>query len=211
MSDELRRDWLGEVLVRAAGDPSERIIEGVAVPFGQVVSVRDTADGPVYQETITRRAVDGLDPVSVLLDYLTDPPLDYNTHRGSRLAGRGITAEADDDGLRMGFRVARTSAGDELLELAREGILTDMSVMFAPRTERRRDDGVLERTGIDIHRVTIVPKGAYSGAQVTAVRAEADLPEPPTAARLVVPSTPLFRREADWFDYLERIADEWTS
>jgi HK97 family phage prohead protease len=207
MPNDLIREWPGEFLVRAAGDPSERVIEGIAVPFGQVVAVRDSADGPVYRETIARGATDGLDPVSVLLDYLTDPPAPYNTHQGSRLAGRGVESETTETGLRMGFRVARTSAGDELLELAREGILTDMSVMFAPRTHRRRDDGVLERTAIDIHRVTIVPKGAYSGAQITAVRAASETDEPPAPpTRLVVPPTPtLIRSDADWDALLERI------
>lgn len=179
---DLSRTWSGTVLVRAAGEPSERIIEGLVVPFGRVATVRDTPDGPVYRESIARGAVDGIDAGRVLLDFLTDPPGSYNTHAGSRLVGRGISAAATDEGLQMAFRVASTAAGDELLELARAGVLTDMSVMFRPRSERRRDDGVIERTAIDVQRATVVPQGAYQGAQVTAVRAATEGAMPGTNA-----------------------------
>lgn len=173
-SSELVRSWSGAVMVRAASGSGERIIEGVAVPFGVVTTVRDAPDAPAYRETIERSAVDGLDPTSVLLDYLTDPPGTYNTHAGSRLVGRGLSADVGDDGLRMAFRVAQTAAGDELLELARAGVLTDMSVQFRPVAEVRRPDGAIARTAIDLHRVTVVPRGAYPGAAITAVRAASE-------------------------------------
>jgi HK97 family phage prohead protease len=167
----LTRSWSGPVMVRAAGEASERIIEGIAVPFGVVTTVRDDPVGPSYRETIERSAADGLDPTSVLVDYLTDPPTSYNTHQGSRLVGRGVSGSAQADGYHFAARVAQTAAGDELLELARSGVLTDMSVMFTPRGQYTRPDGVVARTAIDISRVTIVPRGAYPGATVTAVRA----------------------------------------
>lgn len=167
----LVRTWTGQVMVRAAGGAEERIIEGMAVPFGVIATVRDDPRGPAYRETIERSAVDGLDPTTVLVDYLTDPPTDHNTHAGSRLAGRGVAGEATDAGYLFAARIAGTAAGDELLELARAGVLTDMSVYFTPRAEVRRPDGVVARTAIDITRVTIVPQGAYEGARITAVRA----------------------------------------
>jgi len=167
----LTRSWTGAVMVRAGADASERIIEGIAVPFGVVATVRDSPNGPAYRETIDRAALEGLDPTTVLIDYLTDPPADHNTHVGSRLVGRGVAGESTDAGYRIAGRIAPTAAGDEALELTRAGVLTDMSVNFTPRSEVRRADGVIVRTGIDVNRVTIVPRGAYPGAQVTAVRA----------------------------------------
>ena len=173
MAHELRREWTARVLLRAAGAPDERIIEGVVVPYGQIATVRDSPTGRPYRETIARGALDGLDPSRVRLEYLADPtPAAHNTHAGSRLIGRGTAADLDGDGALMRFRVSRTALGDEAYELARDGVLTDLSVEFLPIAERRTRDGVVERTRIELGRVALVAgKGAYAGAQVTAVRA----------------------------------------
>lgn len=44
--------------------------------------------------------------------------------------GRGISLEETDDGLSMTFRIAKTAAGDEQLELIREGVEAGVSVGF---------------------------------------------------------------------------------
>lgn len=170
----ITRVWPADALVRASSSPEERIVEGIAVPFGVVATVQDSPNGPRYRETIDRSALEGVDASTVLIDYLTEPPAGYNTHDGSRLVGRGVAGEVSDAGWRIAGRIARTSSGDEALELARAGVLTDMSVNFTPRSEVTRADGVVVRTGIDVHRVTLVPRGAYPGAQVTAVRAASE-------------------------------------
>ena len=174
--DELRREWSGAVLLRAAGTPDERIIEGVVVPYGQTATVRDTPAGRPYRERIARGAMDGLDPTDVRLEYMADPtPQPYNTHTGARLIGRGVSADLAGDGAVLRFRVSRTPLGDEAYELARDGVLTDLSVAFAPIEERRTRDGIVERTRIQLGRVALVAgQGAYRGAQVTAVRAAAE-------------------------------------
>jgi HK97 family phage prohead protease len=171
---ELAREW--QLLLRAAGEPSERIIEGVVVPYGQVATVRDSPTSRPYRESIARGAMDGLDPTRVRLEYMADPtPQSHNTHDGSRLIGRGVAADLDGDGALMRFRVSRTALGDEAYELARDGVLTDLSVAFSPVTERRTRDGIVERTKINLGRVALVAsRGAYAGAQVTAVRAASE-------------------------------------
>jgi len=168
---ELARDW--SVLLRAAGAPEERIIEGVVVPYGEIAAVRDSPTGRPYRETIARGALDGLDASRVRLEYVQDPsPQKYNNHEGARLIGRGVAADLDGDGALMRFRISKTPLGDEAYELARDGVLTDLSVAFSPVTERRTRGGVIERTKIDLGRVALVAsRGAYAGAQVTAVRA----------------------------------------
>jgi HK97 family phage prohead protease len=173
---ELAREWTGQVLLRAAGDPAERIIEGTIVPYGQVATVRDTPNGRPYRETIARGAMAGLDASKVRLEYVADPaPQQHNNHDGARLIGRGIAADLEGDGAVMKFRVSRTPLGDEAYELARDGVLTDLSVAFAPVSERRTSDGIVERTRIDLGRVALVAsRGAYPGAQVTAVRAASE-------------------------------------
>jgi len=168
----LTREWTIELTARAAADGErERVIEGRIVPFGEVATVRDAPGAASYRETIARGALDGIDAERVLLDYLTDPPRGFNSHDGSRLAGRGLAIDSRDDGAYGAFLVARTAAGDELLGLADARVLRSMSIQFQPVAERRRDDGVVERTAIDLRRVTVVPVGAYTGAAITAVRA----------------------------------------
>jgi len=183
---ELAREWSGSVLLRAAGAPEERIIEGIVVPYGQVATVRDSPTGRPYRETIARGAMDGLDPSTVRLEYMADPsPQSYNHHEGARLIGRGVAADLGGDGALMRFRVSKTPLGDEAYELARDGVLTDLSVNFSPVSERRTRAGIVERTKIDLGRVALVAsRGAYAGAQVTAVRAasEGDMSEEKTTA-----------------------------
>ena len=181
---ELAREWTGQVLLRAAGDPEERIIEGVVVPYGQVAEVRDSPDGRSYRETIARGAMDGLDAGRVRLEYVADPsPHSHNTHEGARLIGRGVAADLGGDGALVRFHVSKTPLGDEAYELARDGVLTDMSAVFKPVSQRRTKDGVVERTKIELVRAALVARGAYQGAQITAVRAasEGDMSEEKTA------------------------------
>jgi HK97 family phage prohead protease len=167
---ELVRTWQGELRVRAAGDPESRTIEGTVIPFGQVIHVQDSPTGPRYRETIAPGAVDGIDASRITLESLPRPGQAYNTHEGSVLVGRAVAAESDGQALRMAFRVSRTAAGDELLELARDGVLAQLSASFMPIEQRTRADGVVERTRIDVRRVAVVERGAYD-APITAVRA----------------------------------------
>jgi Escherichia/Staphylococcus phage prohead protease len=168
---ELERLFIGDLRVRA-GHGNERIVEGRAVPFGAIADVRDSPDGRRYRETIGRGATDDVDPGSIRLEALfSTPRANHNTHDGAVLVGRGIEARSADDGLDMAFRISRTSAGDDALELARDGVLGGLSIVFRPVASRTRADGVVERTRIDIRRVALVERGAYADATVTAVRA----------------------------------------
>jgi hypothetical protein len=168
-----RRSVPGGLVVRAdPAIPSERLIEGVVVPWDQVATVADVGvnGGRPYRESIARGAPGEVDPASVLLEYLPQPNVGQG-HAGAVLVGRGEHAEDTDAGLFMRFRVSRTSHGTDALELANDGILTDLSVVMDPIAERTRSDGVVERTRIGIRRVGLVERGAYrDGAQVTAVR-----------------------------------------
>jgi hypothetical protein len=143
------------------------------VPFGEVATVPpDRPGGRPYRETILAGATEGLDPTTVTLE---------SGAHGGPLVGRGLTAEADGRRLRMALLVSRTRDGDELLELARDGVYRHASVVFRPveGASRTRSDGVVERARIEVRRVAVLERGAYQGAQVEAVRAEAeeDMPE----------------------------------
>jgi HK97 family phage prohead protease len=157
------------LLVRAGDSPGgERIIEGLVLPYGEVAQVDDGA-GP-YRESIARGAPGEVDPSEVLFEYLPQPNRGQG-HQGATLVGRGATVRAADDGLHMAFGISRTHHGDEALELARDGILNGLSVVMDPIRQRRRPDGVIERTAIRIRRVALLERGAYATARVAAVRA----------------------------------------
>jgi len=173
MSEQLiRRDLEAELVVRAAADGTEeRVIEGIVVPYNQIATVRSMGERPikagvVYRETMLPGAARSIDPQRVTVE---------STEHKGKLVGRGLSAEDRPEGLHMALKVAKTPAGDELLELAREGVLTGMSVVFAPGEERIRPDGVVERSAIDIRRVAVLERGAYPDAQVSAVRAEPEV------------------------------------
>lgn len=169
---ELRRAATGLVVRAAPEGGLERIVEGIVLPWNEVTTVRDEGvnGGRPYQETVARGATEGLDPSSVLLEYVPNPNVGQG-HTGAIIVGRGESAEDRDAGLFMGFRVSRTSAGSDALELGADGILNSLSVVMDPLAERRRPDGVIERTRVGIRRVAMLERGAYQGATVTAVRA----------------------------------------
>lgn len=171
---ELRRDWPGELVVRAEAEGSARTIEGIVVPFGRVASVRDTPGGPVYREVIAEGATEGLDPTTVLLESGARAT-PGRLHEGFPLVGRGVAGEATPDGQRIRFLVSRTEAGNELHELSRDGVLRQMSVVMEPVESRTRADGVVERTRINVRRVAVLERGAYGAdAVVTAVRSSTE-------------------------------------
>lgn len=182
---ELRRSWSGSLVVRASTDPDERIVEGRVLPYGQAATVRDVPGGPQYREIFRAGAAAGVDPSRVKLESGASFEIG-RLHEGARLIGRGISADDRPDGLHMAFRIARTAAGDEAYELAREGVLTDFSVVgtVPANGSRRLQDGTWERTAVALKRVALLENGAYEGAQVTAVRAatEGDMPAPNQAA-----------------------------
>jgi phage head maturation protease len=142
--------------VRSEG---ERLVDLRIVPWGVVGR---TSEGP---ERIRRGAFRGARPEDVSLEAIGP----HGAEPGVRLAGRAIALEDREDGQYGTFRVSRTVAGDELLELARDGVYRAASVVFEPISSRLVD-GVTERISARMARVGLVETGAYDGAAVLAVR-----------------------------------------
>jgi len=138
----------------------ERTIDLRIVPWGVIGQTRD---GP---ETFRRGAFRGARPEDVTLEAIGP----HGSEPGVQLAGRGIALEDRQDAQYGTFRVSRTRAGDELLELARDGVYRAASVVFEPVKSRQGPDGVIERELARMVRVGIVERGAYAGAGVLAVR-----------------------------------------
>ena len=160
MTTELfTRELGGELLVRSA---EERIVDVRLLRWGEV------APTPQGRERFVRGAFRDVDPGSVTLEAIGP----HGAEPGVRLAGRAIALDDRDDGPYASFRVSRTRDGDELLELARDGVYQNVSVVFGelPGGSRVTRDGVIERTRAALMRVGLVERGAYSGAAIVGVR-----------------------------------------
>lgn len=109
---------------------------------------------------------------------------DHISHGGT-LIGKTIALEERADGLYGTWRVSATAAGDETLELLRDGVLTQLSIGFreAPNGNRREPNGVIVRTKAHLFEVSVVMDGAYGDeATVSEVREAVTDPTPNLAA-----------------------------
>jgi HK97 family phage prohead protease len=144
-----------------------RTVVGVAVPFDSPTVVHEY--GQRYRETFRHgaftRTLAERGPQRVKLLAL---------HQADRLPlGRLTAAREDAAGLVIEGRVSQTAAGDEVLELVRDGALDAFSVGFRPVRDRwspSRD--AVERLEVALLEVSLVPFPAYADAVVTAVRQE---------------------------------------
>lgn len=138
--------------VRAADDES-RTIEGIAVPWEQETSI-----GGWYREKFRAGSVQ--DSAGALLFYRHDEPI-----------GKIISAEDTDEGWKIRARISKTARGDEAYELARDGVLSKLSIGFESiEYEVDEETEVVTRTKVRVREVSLVPIPAYDGAEVTNVR-----------------------------------------
>jgi HK97 family phage prohead protease len=150
-----------ELVERAEGEGDGRELTIRLVKWGEVAD--HTMEG--IRETFAPGAFAGSDPARVTIES--------QEHRRD-LVGRGVALEEREDGAYLTARIAKTHAGDDLLTLIREGVLSAASVVFRPISSRKRADGVIERTLAELARVAILDRGAYPSAAVVSVRNEPD-------------------------------------
>jgi len=83
----------------------------------------------------------------------------------------------DASGLYGEFKVSKGSRADDILELVRDGALSELSIGFQPLKDNRRKDGVVERLAAHLAEVSLVTFGAYGhAAQVVGVRDQSTTP-----------------------------------
>ena len=105
--------WKGLTL-RSADDEGTTSVEGVAVPFGDII---DTWDGA---ETFDRDcSFEGLDEAKLCFEH-------------GETIGRITKAESTDDGLHITARISDTARGRDAMTLIRDGVLDSFSVGFIP-------------------------------------------------------------------------------
>jgi HK97 family phage prohead protease len=183
MTELLTAEAVGDrVAVRSEG---ERTVEMRLLQWGEV---GNTAEG---RERFTRGAFRGTRPGAVSLEAIGP----HGAQPGVRLVGRAESVDEREDGAYAVFRVSRVPAGDELLELVRDGVYSRASVVFEPVQSRSAPDGVVERLRVNLRRVGIVERGAYQSAEVLAVRSEGVTamttePNPPTEPTPDPPTEP---------------------
>ena len=91
--------------------------------------------------------------------------------------GRATLLREQDNGLYAELKVSKTAAGDEMLELVRDGAVDQFSIGFQPLKDVKRADGVVERIKAHLAEISMVTFGAYGmAASVAAVRDEDKTP-----------------------------------
>lgn len=159
MSEQFTRTFAGDLTVRA--DTEGRTVTGIVVPFGTVARVSD--GGAPYDEmfapgAFTRTIAERGDRVKLLMQHNSAEPI-----------GRATLLREDAAGLYGEFRVSAVPAGDQAIELVRDGVIDSFSVGFA-KVKHRKDKGVVVRTEVALREASLVTFPAYDTARITALR-----------------------------------------
>ena len=148
----------------AAGDQPSRQISGIAVPYNQTATVLGGRQVRILPGALP---TDGPAP-RLLAEHDTDRVVGIVTERASTDAGMLFTA-----------KIAKTQAGDELLELLQMGAYDSVSVGLAPVKAVHADDGVLEVHAADWEELSIVYQPAFSAAKITQIAAASEAADEP--------------------------------
>lgn len=148
-----------EVQLRAETEPGKREFSGIAVPYGDPVTIRGWFGN--YTEEIASGAVEHEDDVKVFW-------------RHGEVIGRVTAAEDTATGWQITGALSDTTQGRDAYALLRDGAIDRMSIGFEPieHTELENEDGTttITRTRIRVREVSLVPFPAYDGAAVEHVR-----------------------------------------
>lgn len=138
---------------RASEDVETREITGIGVPWDEESNTWG------FVELFERGSVSDDGAVALF------------AHDTREVVGRIIAAEDTDAGRQITAKISRTARGDEVLTLARDGLL-QWSIGFVPVDHYMREDGATVRTKVVAKEYSLVTFPAYAGAQVTSVRSD---------------------------------------
>lgn len=136
-----------------AADEKTRTIIGQIAPFG---SIGNTSVGQVMFEAGSIHIPDN---VKVLLE-----------HDQRRPVGRLVASHASPAGIMGELKIAQTTAGNDLLVEAAEGLRDGISV-GASVDKYKMVDGVMRVSAATLHEVSLVTNPAFTEARVTKVAA----------------------------------------
>jgi HK97 family phage prohead protease len=161
---EFDRSVTAELYIRSAAQGGDgRTVHGITVPFDTPTFIE-----PGLTESFDRAAFNHQ------MGAIHRVPL-FHGHKvhGGRHVGHLTMARSDPAGLYVEGRASRTQAGDEFLEMVKDGSLPHFSVGFrvSPSGSLMRG-GVTHRVRADLSEVAGVPEGAYGDhAAIAGVRA----------------------------------------
>lgn len=164
------------LLHRALSEPlgvDGRTLIGVAIPWEKATLVSDYG-GPKYLEDFAARSAD-----KTLRQNPEPRPVFFNHGHARGDAPIGVVHySTSPSSLLFRAHVSKTRAGDEALELARDGAASDVSAGFFPvNTTRIRTAAgtVHRRTEINLQEMSLASTGfgQIPGAKVLAIRADA--------------------------------------
>jgi len=158
------RAYETDLEIRAAGDG--RTVCGICVPYGKVQRINAQ-----LSEVFVRGAFSNVVRAAHRVKFLVG-------HDAAALPiGRATLLREDETGLYGEFRISQTDRGSEVLELIRDGALSELSIGFSPLKDKRRQDGVIERQLAHLAEVSAVTFGAYgSAASIVGVRDQSKTP-----------------------------------
>jgi hypothetical protein len=146
-----------------AADLRSRTIEGVAVPYGEV----GTIQGRRYRFAAGSLAL-----------ARARPPLLVDHDRGRPVGVLEELVDGEESALAR-FTIDATQDGDTALVQAASGSRGSLSVGAELVEATESKDGVIDVARALIHEVSLLALGAFTGATVTRVAAEADEPDEP--------------------------------
>jgi HK97 family phage prohead protease len=160
------RDYTSALHLR--DDSDGRTLVGPVLPWGVEAKVIDR--GRLVTETFERGALAGTDPSKV--------PLTATHPQDAGVLPIGVTIELEEraDAAWGAWHVSKTAVGDEVLELARDGVPLGLSIGFAEVPGGSRwsaDRQRVTRTRATLDHIAVVRQPAYVGAGVAEVRAAA--------------------------------------
>jgi phage head maturation protease len=163
MTEILTRSYTAALHVRDGGDG--RTLVGALLPWGVEARVLDR--GRLVVESFERGALAGNDPAKVPLTAR------HPTDAQQLPIGRTTELEERADAAWGAWHVSKTALGDEVLELARDGVPLGLSVGFVelPGGSRWLGRSRVVRTRAQLDHIAVVRQGAYLGAEVVGVRA----------------------------------------
>ncbi len=177
---------MSDLMVRATAEtldvaPDKREVTGLIAPYNSPTTVDDGWGS--YSEEFAPGAFSAAVANPGAVKFLSQHD------RMAQPLGVATGIRDDARGPIGTFRVSKTQAGDEYLELARDGAVDGLSVGFMPVTpgpdEWPRSGSTVRRTAVDLREVSGVTWPAYEQARVSEVRSllqKADITDEDMAA-----------------------------
>jgi len=157
----------GTFALTAAVNPTRRTIIGQVIPFGEVGYPGLNGKGVRLIVEAGGLAWDDTEPVRLRSTHHTEP------------IGKAVTLDSTDTGIVGTFSVAKTTAGDDALTLAAEGLQAGLSFEADVPDGLTATDGVYRLTADTPARLTavaLVETPAFASAQVSQVAAQKESP-----------------------------------